>query len=271
VTVISASLDGLWVRPDLRLGNVTGEIRLTGETLDAVSIRARGPEDEALTLWLGAREDGRRAFRLTSQDAGASLRAAAITTNVKGGRLLVEADRARATPAPPWTGRLVMRGFRIGGAPILTRILTLASLGGVVDTLSGRGIAFRRLELPFSLTDRRIVFKGGRAVGSELGVTANGWIDREASTLALRGTLVPAYTLNSLLGKLPLLGTLLTGEKGSGVFAVTFAVDGPLDKPKVSVNPLAALAPGFLRNLVDLLGGKGSNAAEPSFPNTSPE
>ena len=66
----------------------------------------------------------------------------------------------------------------------------------------------------------------------------------------LRGTLVPAYTINSVLGNIPILGTLLTGGEGEGVFALTYRVSGAPDSPTVSVNPLSALAPGFLRSFV---------------------
>ena len=71
---------------------------------------------------------------------------------------------------------------------------------------------------------------------------------------------MPAYTINSLLGKIPVVGTLFSGEKGGGIFAVSYKVSGPIEKPVMSVNPLSALAPGFLRNLLD--GSKGLNEGQ---------
>ena len=67
----------------------------------------------------------------------------------------------------------------------------------------------------------------------------------------MTGTIVPAYTINSLLGNIPLLGRVFTGSEGSGIFAATYKIEGPVDDPSVSVNPLSMLAPGFLRNLVE--------------------
>ena len=64
--------------------------------------------------------------------------------------------------------------------------------------------------------------------------------------------MVPAYTLNSLIGKIPLIGPLIVGEKGSGMFAATYSVSGSLNRPDLSVNPLAALTPGFLRGLFSI-------------------
>ncbi|MBV8398709.1 MAG: hypothetical protein JOZ17_08205, partial [Acetobacteraceae bacterium] len=65
----------------------------------------------------------------------------------------------------------------------------------------------------------------------------------------LEGTIVPAYFFNSLLGRVPLVGKLFSPEQGGGVFAARYTVRGPLADPQVSVNPLSALTPGFLRGL----------------------
>jgi len=72
---------------------------------------------------------------------------------------------------------------------------------------------------------------------------------------------VPIYTLNSLLGNIPVLGSILVGPKGGGVFAATYTATGSLDNPNVSVNPLSALAPGILRRLLDVFTSGGGNGA----------
>ena len=74
-------------------------------------------------------------------------------------------------------------------------------------------------------------------------------IDRRAGTLGLSGTLVPAYRLNSIIGSIPLIGNLLVGGEGGGIFAANFRAAGTFADPKVAVNPLSALAPGALREL----------------------
>ena len=79
----------------------------------------------------------------------------------------------------------------------------------------------------------------------------------------LNGTIVPAYTINSLIGKVPVLGPLLTGEKGGGIFAASYKIKGPVDKPEMVANPLSALAPGFLRKL---LGGGATGVNEGKTP-----
>ena len=134
----------------------------------------------------------------------------------------------------------------------MTKVLGYLSLDGIVNALSGKGIAFDELEAPFTKTGDDLRLKDARAYGAALGLTAKGWVDLEKDQLDIKGTVVPAYTINKLLGYIPLLGDLLVGEKGSGVFAATYRMQGPLANPKVSTNPLATLTPGFLRGLFNV-------------------
>jgi hypothetical protein len=47
----------------------------------------------------------------------------------------------------------------------------------------------------------------------------------------------------------PLFGPLLGGGQNEGLFAVNFRLNGQASAPSLSVNPLSAVAPGFLRKL----------------------
>ena len=60
---------------------------------------------------------------------------------------------------------------------------------------------------------------------------------------------MPAYALNSILGNIPLIGSWLLGGEGQGIFAANYRATGSTADPRVSVNPLSALTPGFLRRL----------------------
>jgi hypothetical protein len=202
-----------------------------------------------------------------ANDAGAVARASDLFGDMQGGTLAIV---ARIPDGPePIKGRLVADDFRVVNAPFLTRIFTLGSLTGIVDAMSGEGISFKRLDIPFDWSKGKIAIGEASAVGAALGLTFTGEIDRKAETLALHGTVVPAYTINSLLGNIPLIGNLFVGRKGEGVFAVTFRAQGPLAEPEVSVNPLAALAPGFLRRFVELLE-RPSTSRAPEVPAAEP-
>jgi hypothetical protein len=69
--------------------------------------------------------------------------------------------------------------------------------------------------------------------------------------VALDGVVAPAYGLNALFTDVPVLGPILTSRPGEGVVGITYSVAGPVDAAKVGVNPLSALAPGFLRRIFE--------------------
>ena len=139
--------------------------------------------------------------------------------------------------------------------PVLARLLTVASFTGLSDTLSGNGIRFDRLKGDFKLTDGVAETKLLRAYGPGLGITSQGSIDFDRAEIDLEGTIVPAYSVNQVLQKIPLVGVLLTGGEGEGLFAVLYSTSGSLTDPEVSVNPLSLLTPGFLRSVFGRRGG----------------
>jgi hypothetical protein len=193
----------------------------------------------------------RNARRLTASagDLGQLLRGFDILRTMQGGRLSAQASYDDARPDRPLSGSADLEDFRVRGATGLARLLQAMTLYGLVEVMQGPGLGFTKLVAPFQLTDDAIELADARAFSSSLGLTAKGRIDFAAQQMDMQGTIVPAYFFNSLPGKIPLIGKLFSPERGGGLFAASYTVRGPLEDPAVSVNPLTALTPGFLRGL----------------------
>ena len=155
-------------------------------------------------------------------------------------------------------------------APFFTQILSLASLRGLTDTLSGEGVLFSRIEAPITIGGGRYVIDGGRASGPALGLTVNGWIGIDGKGINLDGVLVPSFGVNSVLGGVPIIGDLIVGRQGEGIFSITYAVSGSLEKAQVSVNPLSAVTPGILRRIFENPSDTSIPEAIPVDPNLKP-
>ncbi len=197
----------------------------------------------------------RHRFHLTSLDAGAMLRALGFYDNMVGGRLVLDGNVDVDGKGLPFEGDLSITDFTVIKAPILARLASLASFSGIFETLSGAGIGFARLSAKLVQTEQRIEIVEALAGGGSIGITARGWVERKTDVAEIEGTAVPAYTLNRVIGAIPLLGTIITGGQNEGVVAADFRITGPLERPEVSVNPLSALAPGILRRIVRFFGG----------------
>lgn len=215
---------------------------------------------------------GRR-LTITSADAGAVIKGLGITKDIVGGTLNMHADIVDDGAEDDRTkGALRIEEFKLLGAPAIARILSIAAVTGIGEMLSGEGVHFVRANIPFAILGSKIRLDGARAWGPSMGLTAEGTIDRGNDTLLLTGTLVPAYAINAVLGNIPLLGQLLVGRKGEGVFGVTYRMSGPVGDPTVEINPLSALTPGFLRRIFEFPETQpGPNEAGPTPGEAQPK
>ena len=268
---VSLRVDELLIGEGEGLRGVDGKASYDGKRwTEATMAGDFGAGGEPLEFAMSS-EDGVRKVKITSADAGAVAQAIGFYDNAVGGNMELSALIDDSQTGSPVKGSLQISEFTLVKAPTLTRILTLASLEGIVKLLSGgRGISFVGLEVPFELNNGTLKISEARAFGPALGVTASGTYQLATDETDINGTIVPAYTVNSLLGNIPVLGNLLIGGKGEGVFALTYTVRGVGDGTEVQVNPLSALAPGFLRRFVSLLDRRStppaSGAASENLP-----
>ena len=141
--------------------------------------------------------------------------------------------------------------FKLQELPTLTKLLTLASLRGIADTLSGEGIRFDVFEMNFSNKDNLMTIDEIYAIGPAISILMSGYVERD-KIISLRGTLVPATTVNKTISNIPLLGKILVGDKtGEGVFGVSFKIKGPPKDLETTVNPIKTLTPRFITRTLE--------------------
>ena len=192
-----------------------------------------------------------RSLLIHASNAGALAHGVDLPGAWQGGTLAITGQFGPG-PVSTLAGTATLENFRLRDAPILARLLQAVTLYGVVELLHGPGLGVSRLIAPFRLRGGELTLTGARAFSASLGVTAQGTVDVDRNRIDLKGTIVPAYFFNALLGHVPLIGRLFSPERGGGVFAASYTVQGALKNPTVTVNPLTALTPGFLRELFGL-------------------
>ena len=135
--------------------------------------------------------------------------------------------------------------------PVLAKLLTLASLQGIADLLTGEGIRFTDFEMKFSNKDELMTIEEIYAIGPAISILMEGYIQRN-KLISLRGTLVPATTINRTISSIPLIGNILVGKKvGEGVFGVSFKIKGPPGNLETTVNPIKTLTPRFITRTLE--------------------
>ena len=135
--------------------------------------------------------------------------------------------------------------------PALTKILSLASLQGIADLLSGEGIRFSEFEMNFDNKADLMTINEIYAIGPAISILMDGYVEKD-NLVSLRGTLVPATTINKTIGSIPLIGNILVGKKvGEGVFGVSFKIKGPPKDLETTVNPIKTLTPRFITRTLE--------------------
>lgn len=277
---LEASLEKALLRNAVETRDLRATVASSGSTLKALDARGRFADGMEFSANLSDIGDERRMV-VESTDAGRLISGVTGIKSIVGGRLSLNARIAEAgRPAPKPVhgktpagieGSMRVDDFKVVDTPLLARLLTIGSLQGLSDLLNGEGIQFARLQVPFWMEGGAIGIEDARAAGPAIGITLQGVINRKAETTELNGSIVPAYTLNSALGSVPVLGPLLISRQGEGIFGFTYSVTGAMDEPRVMVNPLSALAPGFLRRLFELGDTQAGNARPGARPAATPQ
>ena len=147
--------------------------------------------------------------------------------------------------------KIKIDNFKVINAPGIIQLLSLADLGGLADLAKGEGLSFDTLEIDIENSDGFLKIKEILALGPSISVLMDGYRDKAGLT-SLRGTLVPAKTLNRIISKIPVLGDLvIPKEVGEGLFGISFKMKGPKGNIKTSVNPIRTLTPRFIQKIID--------------------
>ena len=165
---------------------------------------------------------------------------------LSGGKLLYSSTIEEKSS----TSNLKIENFKVQNAPGVVKLLSLADLGGLADLAEGDGISFDVLEIKMSKTGELLRLNEILALGPSISVLMEGYKDNKITSL--RGTLVPAKTLNKMISKIPVIGDIvIPKEVGEGLFGVSFKIKGPPGEIKTTINPIRTITPRFIQKIID--------------------
>lgn len=151
---------------------------------------------------------------VATPDAGALLAFADIYGRMEGGALsaLLQLESGRVT------GTAQVQNFVLKDEPALRRLVVEGvpqqptSPGKPQPKIDANQIGFERLQVVFTQAGGRLDVRNGLMYGQMLGLSVEGSIDEKNDALNLTGTYVPAYGINNLFAKIPVVGLFLGGD-----------------------------------------------------------
>ena len=251
---LTADVDNVLGASDLSLKNL--KLKLSSRLDKLTSLDARGSLDGGAPLAaLLDRSSGVRRLLADSTDAGTTLKLIGFYPNMQGGRLRLEVN-LDGKGAAEKTGILWVDDFKVLGDPIVSEVVGSADQGRPAiegrQTVTREVFTFSRMRAPFSVGYGQFVLDDAYVRGPLMGASLTGKVDFKVRRINLGGTYIPLQGLNGALGGIPLLGQIISGTKGEGIFGITFGIQGGLDNPQVLVNPLSLVAPGIFREIFQM-------------------
>lgn len=267
---VAVDIRNVLIRKDRVMTDLIGSVyRENGQwrKIDVVGVVGAGERQGSIELMLDTDTDGLRYLSIVSDKAGSALKTLDLYDNILGGTFDLKAAYTKVGKDAPLEGVVKVKNYAMIEAPAFAKLIGIMSLTGVLDALQGEGLNFDIFEAPFKLEKGVLHLTDARASGPTIGITASGTVNMDQKLLDIKGTVVPAYMINALLGKIPLIGELFTGpEKGGGLFAATYTMKGVGENVEITVNPLSALAPGVLRGIFTDSGQETDPKASPKAP-----
>ena len=246
---ISVELNNIFIDKNSKLTNLVGEILLKKNDVISAEIRSKinNKNDFSLSIKTNSRDE--KVTNLFIEEPEPFIKNYKFIKGFTEGKLSYGSiEKNNETKA-----NLKIFDFKVQDVPVLAKLLTLASLQGIADILTGEGIRFNEFEMNYESKQSLTNINEMYAIGPAISILMEGYIDRNKLT-SLRGTLVPATTINKTISKIPLLGDILVGKKvGEGVFGVSFKIKGPPKDLKTSVNPIKTLTPRFITRTLEKL------------------
>ncbi len=261
---IHAEIDTVIGYYDTTVQNVTIDASKRNGKLASLDVYGRLNGEAPVAVKLETIPGKPRVLLGEASDAGAAFRLVGFYPSVRGGEASLKVD-LDGEGAAEKQGTLYASNFVVTGDQVVGRVVRQNGPRRPGTQPAPRGqrgatqqaefdsnqLQFDRMTIPFAVGHGQFVLLNSAINGPLLGATMRGRIDFERDVINLSGTYVPAYGINAMIGVVPLLGDLLTGRRGEGIFGITFAIQGPVSNPNVLVNPMSLITPGFLRGIME--------------------
>ncbi len=248
---VTLDVDVVKGQNDIALTNVTGHLTVTANGLDTVALKGFTNRIQPFE-WTVGREGKTRVMRVFADGGGALIRFSGIYSRVAGGNLIIDYSGPIGGTG---TGVAMLRDFRLlNETALVTAVRSAAPRNLSEEEAYVRppgDLSFTQLRIPFTQSGWVINIDDAALRGQALGATVSGTINLPDAKMALSGTFIPAFGINNIAGSIPILGQILGGGRDEGLLGITYKMFGPINNPKLVMNPISAIAPGIFRKIFE--------------------
>ena len=186
---------------------------------------------------------------IRSQNAGRTLLGLNILDTIRGGELLL-INTYKNKEFDNFNTKIRVTDFSVIEAPKSLRALSVLSVTGLYSLIEGDGTRFAVGIADIETNGQRRILNDVRASGEAIKFQLAGEYDRQTDKIQVRGILAPLSLISDIIGFIPLVSNIITGQDKTGFLATQFEMSGQLSDPVTTINPATVLAPGVIRNIL---------------------
>ena len=239
---LALRLRRLTITDDIWLRDAAGRVVLLADSSLNGQVTGRALGSVPAEMRISGRLEGPVDLALTAEDAGEVFNALGITVGAAGGVLQLTSLPVD-DPADPPAHRVTASGMRIGGVPLLARLMSFVSGIGLIEyVLTGETLIDTAMVDVVSEGDL-LRLRRGSIESASLNFLFAGSYDRARDELDIYGIGSPLGIVDRLLRDLPIIGEVVRGPGGAGIVGAGFHITGSADDPQVESSPLDLLLP----------------------------
>ena len=246
-STFNIKIDQINLDQRFNINNLIGKIIVKDNKIKTLNLNSEFSTNKKLSFTIFTNNDGEKITTLFSDYSEPFVKKYKFIKGFEGGVLDFYSIKKNNIS----NSKLKIYDFKLHEMSALTKLLTLADPQGFTDLLTGEGVRFNDFEMDFQNQNNLMTIDEIYAIGPSISILMSGYVETD-KLISLRGTLVPATTLNKVIGHIPYIGKILVGKKkGEGIFGVSFKIKGPPKNLKTTVNPIKTLTPRFITRTLE--------------------
>ena len=172
-----------------------------------------------------------------------------IDLNIGQGSLKIEGFKPKNSSE--YKGVIVGKNIVFFDAPFFANFFSIFSLDGFAQKLKDGGIIFNSLNANYKFGNDKLKIIDSLLKGSELGIQFDTVMGMNDDYFFTNGSIIPAYTINTLITKFPILGDIITaGSPEDGLIGANFRVEKIDGEYEVFYNPISVFVPDIIKNFL---------------------
>ena len=246
---MNIAIDKLIMDNDVYLSNFSASMKLQNHIWENIILSGLFQDESIFDLILIRGEEDIRYFSLEVPVASHLLHALGNTKHIKEGYLSINTMIYDQGDRVIGEGYAYMVNFDLYNISFID-IMSLFSPIDLFHIFSKKGVFFSGINITYKFDKERFQIQDLLMHSNAFGLTAEGFFTRDMTHIDVMGDIIPVYSVNDFIKRMPVIGALLGSRDQKGIVGIQYHLTGSVTEPDVFINPFSIAIPTAIRDFV---------------------